>query len=272
MTTAQQNATDEEEAGELVLPPPPPLTPEKLKQLHAALVDGRDAASAAEIALKIDLEVGDLVLDAEREALTAFADRSTAKQEQRPAATARKAARGSADMTALACGMGLAFRAAEKSNVVVALLGRVKRAAAMLPALQIAVANKLPIIFVAEESPEIKRLASSAKLAELLSIPAAADDLVALYRVGQESIYHARMNGGPTLVICTGAKKARGTAGAVAMMQGYLRKKNVASELEAVPSTPAATPSHPGRKPLVEVVFPLRASASAKRAKRPVRR
>lgn len=271
MTIAQQNATAEEEADELVLPTPPPLTPEKLKRLYSALVEAQNAASTAEIALKIDLQAGDLVLDANRETLTAFADRSNAKQEQAAAARARKPARGGADVATLACGMALPFRTAEKRNVVVVLLGRVKRAAAMLPALQVAVANKLPIVFVADESPEIKRLASSAKLAELLSIPVAADDLVALYRVGQESIYHARMNGGPTLMISTGAKKARGTAGAIAMMQSYLRKKNVGSELEAVPSTSAAN-THCEKTPLVEVVFALRTSTASKKAKRPARR
>lgn len=262
-----QQISQEQEPSELVLPPPPPLTPEKLKRLYSAVMSADDAASAAEVALKIDLQPGDLLVDARQQVLIAMAERRASGADA--TAPQRKAPANSAELASLACGMALAFRATEKTNVVVALLGSAKRAAGIVASLQIALENKLPIVFVADESAEVKRLTSSAKLAELLSISVAAEDVVALYRVGQESIYHARMKAGPTLIVSTGTKRARGMKAARVQMQHYLEKKNLWSgELEHVSSS-----NRSGNGAAAEVRFALQPGiGKSSKAKRPPRR
>ena len=102
--------------------------------------------------------------------------------------------------------------------------------------------KQLPVLFVI--LPSMPRKGSSAKaaglsaLAILCGVPGIAvdaDDAVALYRVAQESIGHARIGGGPALMECvpfvfqTTESKRRPATDAITVLEHYLLQRGVAS-------------------------------------------
>ncbi len=114
----------------------------------------------------------------------------------------------------IATGIALASRQLEKSNVVVALaddglaaLGFWHEAASM------AAQQRLPIVFVAENCAQVHTNGASPMKsdedlrdrAEAYGIPGITvdgNDVVAVWRVTQESIHRARSGAGPTLIEC----------------------------------------------------------------------
>jgi TPP-dependent pyruvate/acetoin dehydrogenase alpha subunit len=125
--------------------------------------------------------------------------------------------------------------------VVYALPGEVPPAL-WRKALTFARENDLPVLFVVLPSARTK--GSAAKIGNvsaialrcgLPGIPADADDAVAIYRVAQESIGHARIGGGAALIECvpfvvegTMGKRGR-TADAIAVLESYLLERRVAT-------------------------------------------
>ena len=114
----------------------------------------------------------------------------------------------------IAAGLALASRQLEKPNVVVALaddglaaLGFWHEAASM------AAQQRLPIVFIAENCAQAHRNGTSVvksdedlrDRAEAYGIPGITvdgNDIVAVWRVTQESIHRARSGAGPTLIEC----------------------------------------------------------------------
>jgi len=110
-------------------------------------------------------------------------------------------------------------------------------------ALTFAAQNDLPVIFVllplAAKSKASKSKASSAKEPKLRAIahragvpaiPVDAADPVALYRVAQESIGHARIGGGPALIECVAFPAARSRKpAAIAHIEEYILSRGIAT-------------------------------------------
>jgi TPP-dependent pyruvate/acetoin dehydrogenase alpha subunit len=114
----------------------------------------------------------------------------------------------------IATGLALASRQLEKSNVVVALaddglaaLGLWHESASM------AAQQRLPIVFIAENCAQAHTNGTSAvksdgdlrDRAEAYGVPSITvdgNDIVAVWRVTQESIHRARSGAGPTLIEC----------------------------------------------------------------------
>jgi hypothetical protein len=102
-------------------------------------------------------------------------------------------------------------------------------------ALTFAATKKLPAIFLILPTGKPRAQSSWANLAlrcGLPGIPTDADDAIAIYRVAQESIGHARIGGGPALIECIpfqieGVRKRRGPS-AVASLEQYLLHRRIA--------------------------------------------
>jgi hypothetical protein len=103
--------------------------------------------------------------------------------------------------------------------------------------------QKLPLLLVALPPARVKAGAASpykaGKIGDLAlrcgvpAIPTDADDAVAIYRVAQESIGHARIGGGPALIECipfvlpaTATKRTVATD-AIAVLEQYMLPRNV---------------------------------------------
>jgi TPP-dependent pyruvate/acetoin dehydrogenase alpha subunit len=129
--------------------------------------------------------------------------------------------------------------------VVYALAGEVP-AGLWKKALRFAAEQELPVVFVALPAARARgsKARSAAKtggvsaLARGCGVPAIAvdaDDAVAIYRVAQESIGHARIGGGAALMECVpfvpvgSAGKARVTEDAIAGLEQYMAQRGVAS-------------------------------------------
>jgi TPP-dependent pyruvate/acetoin dehydrogenase alpha subunit len=108
-------------------------------------------------------------------------------------------------------------------------------------ALTFAREKDLPVLFVvlpsahAKGAAKIGNVSAMALRCGLPGIPVDADDAVAIYRVAQESIGHARIGGGAALIECvpfmvegTAGKRGR-TADAIAVLESYLLERRVAT-------------------------------------------
>jgi pyruvate dehydrogenase E1 component alpha subunit len=114
----------------------------------------------------------------------------------------------------IAAGVALAARHLEKSNVVVALADDGLAALGFWhEAASIAAHQRLPIVFVVENCDQSHRNGTNAvqsnedlrDRAEAYGIPGITvdgNDIVAVWRVTQESIHRARSGAGPTLIEC----------------------------------------------------------------------
>ena len=114
----------------------------------------------------------------------------------------------------ISSGMALAYRQLAKSNVVVALAGDGLAALGFWhEAASLASRHRLPIVFMVENCEQshpsgVGAVQSDEDLrdrAEAYGIPGITvdgNDLVAVWRVTQESIYRARCGAGPTLIEC----------------------------------------------------------------------
>jgi TPP-dependent pyruvate/acetoin dehydrogenase alpha subunit len=102
-------------------------------------------------------------------------------------------------------------------------------------ALTFAHEEELPVLFVVlpgKRGKALGRVSALALRCGVPGIPVDADDAVAIYRVAQESIGHARIGGGAALMECL-PFVVSGTAGkaadAIAGLEGYLVERKVAT-------------------------------------------
>jgi TPP-dependent pyruvate/acetoin dehydrogenase alpha subunit len=125
--------------------------------------------------------------------------------------------------------------------VVYALPGEVP-AGLWKKALRFATEQELPVVFVllpaARERGSKAKVGGVSALALVCGVPAItvdADDAVAVYRVAQESIGHARIGGGAALMECVpfvpvgSAGKARKTEDAIAGLEQTMAQRGIAS-------------------------------------------
>jgi TPP-dependent pyruvate/acetoin dehydrogenase alpha subunit len=127
-----------------------------------------------------------------------------------------------------ATGAALANKMAKNGRIAVAFMGGgAATLAECREALELASKYKLPVLYVAHVELNRKDEKLLAKLAELFPvITVDAHDVVAIYRVAQESIARAR-DGGPTLIVCVPLTTERVPANAVANMERYLAGKKL---------------------------------------------
>lgn len=96
--------------------------------------------------------------------------------------------------------------------------------------LHLAAEHHTPILYVllpASAAPSATDWSARAILENVPCIPVDAHDAVALYRVAQETMQRARIQGGPTLIDCKQVKITRGDSNSVARMEAHLRRKGI---------------------------------------------
>lgn len=133
----------------------------------------------------------------------------------------------SEEQMSLALGAALAFKTLKQSHLVMAYLYRTDLSRKQWSkALKLAGQWELPILFVVLPSAPDEKLdlCAMARRAGMPGIPVDANDVVALYRVAQESIGRARAGDGPVLMECTASLPGSGApiTDAVAHMREYL--------------------------------------------------
>ncbi len=100
--------------------------------------------------------------------------------------------------------------------------------------LEIAAAEKLPILFICHSRREKENLAAMADGCGLPGIAVDCEDAVAVYRVAAEALAHARRGNGPTLIECKrwpmpchGERPGRSPGEASQTMERYLAGKSL---------------------------------------------
>lgn len=218
------------------------------------------------VSTSVDLGPGDLVSDALGGGVVEFLRGMTLGSAMRPGKAKRGPRADCGAASRLPTGMGIAERmwsalggaaalkaageqarlaakAAKESpkdgGVVVAYTrpGEVP-AALWKKTLTFAVAKELPVVFVVLPVRDGKRceggVTALALKCHVPAIPVDADDAVALYRVAQESIGHARIGGGPALIECvpfvlTNAAGKAAASDGIAGLEGYMLQRKVAT-------------------------------------------
>lgn len=108
-------------------------------------------------------------------------------------------------------------------------------------AMSFAVAQQLPILFLilphlrgrASRKPKDGALCQLAIQSALPALPVDADDAVAIYRVAQESVGHARIGGGPALIECIAFAPQPGkktSPDAIATLERYILERGIAAK------------------------------------------
>ena len=257
------------------------ITSEKFRQLYAALVKyelleqrlGSSSANtdgaAGAVGITLDLEREDTVVLSPRTFAANFIKgvplRSLLDQQRNRsggtslifgAVNALNAADPSAVAQAgLAAGAALANKMAQKSKVAVAFIeGGATSLAECREALKLASENRLPVLYVMHATPDHKLERALAEAAELVPvITVDAGDVVAVYRVAQESLARAR-DGFACLIVCV-SSHLNGTAeSALSNMEHYLTgrklfrnrwKDEAVAEFERELSAACHTPANP---------------------------
>jgi TPP-dependent pyruvate/acetoin dehydrogenase alpha subunit len=145
---------------------------------------------------------------------------------------------GSADPFNLGTGIALAHQLEHKGNVVIALCAEQSPSLERWhEAMKFAGTHKLPVIYVIKTvAPDGKASSNGTGHLEELSFMARGmgfpgivvdgHDVVAVWRVAQESIHRARNGSGPTLIEC----RMDSTHEPLAHMEHYLKKRNTWDE------------------------------------------
>ena len=128
----------------------------------------------------------------------------------------------------LATGAALANKIANNRKVALAFMeGGTAALKECKEALELASKHKLPVLYVVDADLKRSDEKLLAQLAELLPvITVEAQDVIAIYRVAQESIARAR-DGGPTLIVCVPYDPEANSPNAVANMERYLIGKKL---------------------------------------------
>jgi TPP-dependent pyruvate/acetoin dehydrogenase alpha subunit len=130
-------------------------------------------------------------------------------------------------------GIGLAHKLEKKQRVVVALGFQEASIESAREALKLAGSGKLPVVYViknggddAAYAPLLKAVSLLARSGGFPGVIVDGQDVVAVWRVAQESVYRARNGGGPTLIDC----RMDAARDPLAHMEHYLRKRNLWDE------------------------------------------
>jgi len=126
-------------------------------------------------------------------------------------------------------GAALANKLAKNQKVAVAFVeGDAAAFAGCREALELASAQKLPVLYVIEKRPDDPHGDFLTEISELFPvITVDAHDVVAVYRVAQESIARVREGGGPALIACMAYPLNGAPVGAVTNMERYLTGKKL---------------------------------------------
>ena len=210
---------------------------------------------ACRVSTAIELGEGDLVSDGHRSVVMELVCGATVQSVMRHAASLRTGRGGSkrsagsraagaasaghlpwmadaGDRLRMAVGAAIAGKAWNRGNIVAAYC-RAGEVVSGVWARMLDVASKfdLPIVFVV--LPEVGgRRAEKLRSPGVPSIPVDANDAVALYRVAQESLGHARGGDGPVVIECVAidADGPDGGGDALEQMKGFLVGRKVSSE------------------------------------------
>ncbi|MGA8876676.1 MAG: thiamine pyrophosphate-dependent enzyme [Candidatus Korobacteraceae bacterium] len=130
-------------------------------------------------------------------------------------------------------GIALAYKLQKKQGVAVALGNQEASLDGAREALKLAGSGKLPVVYVIKNSSDGAAYAPHLKAVSLLArdggfpgVIVDGQDVVAVWRVAQESVYRARNGGGPTLIDC----RMDATRDPLAHMEHYLRKRSLWDE------------------------------------------
>ena len=138
----------------------------------------------------------------------------------------------------LGTGIAVAHKLEQKQGVVIAIAPRPKPALeAWHSSLKFSAEHKLPIVFVIEngiatdaptrdDAPHLEQHSYFTRDYGFPGIVVDGNDPVAVWRVAQEAVHHARNGSGPTLIDC----RTNGGDDPLAHMEHYLRKRNAWSE------------------------------------------
>jgi len=128
----------------------------------------------------------------------------------------------------LATGAALTNKIAKNRNIAVAFLeGGAAAITECREAVELASANKLPVIYVIHDTPDRKLDNAVAEAAEMVpAVTVDAHDVVAVYRVAQESIARAR-DGDPSLIVCVPCRLNGASESALINMERYLTGKKL---------------------------------------------
>jgi TPP-dependent pyruvate/acetoin dehydrogenase alpha subunit len=129
----------------------------------------------------------------------------------------------------LATGAALAHKLEKNGRVAVAFVeGDAAALAGHKEALELASSLKLPLLYVIESKPGKRTAGALAAMGELFPvINVDAHDVVAVYRVAQESTVRVREGGGPAMIACTPYSLNGAAASAVINMERYLAGKKL---------------------------------------------
>jgi hypothetical protein len=227
------------------------ISGEKFRQLYAALVKyelleerlgapSTDAAGA--VGITLDLEREDTVVLSPRTFAANFikgvpiralldhrsSSRNGASFSYGAANAVTPGAHSAATQAGMATGAALTNKMAGNHKIAVAFLeGGAAALKECSEALELASAHKLPVIYVIHATPDSKLekvLAEAAELVPVITVDA--HDVVAAYRVAQESIERAR-DGGPSLIVCVPLRPNAAAENAVISMEQYLAGKKL---------------------------------------------
>ncbi len=127
-------------------------------------------------------------------------------------------------------GIALAFKLEKKRRVVVALGVQGASLDGTREALKLAGSGKLPIVYVLENgagdpayAPHLKPVSLLTRDGGFPGVIVDGQDVVAVWRVAQESVHRARYGGGPTLIDC----RVDAARDPLAHMEHYLRKRSL---------------------------------------------
>jgi acetoin:2,6-dichlorophenolindophenol oxidoreductase subunit alpha len=140
----------------------------------------------------------------------------------------------SSDPFTLGTGIALAHKLARKQHVMVAISREITSLEPYSEAFQMAVSQRLPIVYVIKNGaqgesghpPHLQPVSFMAREGKFPGIVVDGQDVVAVWRVAQESIHRARNRGGPTLIDCR-TEPARDP---IAHLEHYMRKRSVWDE------------------------------------------
>lgn len=128
-----------------------------------------------------------------------------------------------------ATGAALANKLAKNRKIAVAFVENgAEGLAGYREALELACAQKLPILYVIEKVPDELQKGILREIGELFPvITVDSNDVVAVYRVAQESIARVREGGGPALIACVAYPLNGAQLNAIANMERYLTGKKL---------------------------------------------
>lgn len=227
--------------------PPPPgtstlLHSRKLKAIYAAMIKCRMlgerlAARRAPVESTIgeeallvgaafDLLPGDCVAPSLRASMANFIQGAPLAEILATSASDSQSMPGCGVKLGIGAGLALAFKTQKQSHVALCLMGKEQLAnIAWKEALAFAGKHKLPVVYVVQTLSSARKLRRSAPGWAVPAITVDGSDVVAVYRVMQEAIRHARQGYGPTLI--EGMLRGKDPIG---FMENYLRVRGLWSD------------------------------------------